>query len=198
MRSSLVLYWAEVGAYTVCLIMLFAKSTSLLRHFIVEDLEREGESESLYRYSSIVTIAASLLFVLIVFRLSERIDVQLFFDQEGGEWRFWLSLPLGGIVGFFWMHMILKRYASLQDDFIHRDAEIFGRNSLIFIVTTSFFSLLLASPALLSEPIDDLRHVALVAFLGMAFRYAWGQKSMISIWGHSESNVIDRIDSFFK
>ena len=195
MGNSFQLYVIEMALWVGCIGGLGVITYKILDQIIREDLAESNNIENYqHKYSSIMAIVSSAIFTILVYRISNNFFIEIIISKASNSILAYFSvLILGFIVGYFWMGFATKRYHELNDDTFLSDEEIaekkfHSKNIFVFMLSVSFFSILMASPSMIDEQIPIVRELFLIIFFGSTVR---------SLFGSTKGFLWARLKRFF-
>ncbi|KAA3618960.1 MAG: hypothetical protein DWQ05_06230 [Calditrichaeota bacterium] len=171
MQDSLYLAIVEYSLWTACIGFVGYANYKVLKRLIKEDFKRRVEEESIHRYSSIVAIIASAIASILIYRFSNNTIRQSLINTNESLLIYISAIVLSFAIGYFWMQLIIQSYQKLKKRRKEIPASQFAKNVMIMMMATSFFTLLLSSPAIIDQEIPAVREVYLTFFLGLSSRY---------------------------
>lgn len=182
MINSGYLKFVEYSLWVACISWVLISTYFVMKEMIKEDLKQSKNSDSIHRYSSILSMIFSAIVVIIVFRVSNYLLSDISFLNTNNIVSHATLFILIFAVGYSWMHLIVKKYNAFKR-LNNPNANELSKNVIVFMVSTSFFALLLICPSLIQNDIPVVRILFLAVFLGALFRhlYVFSNESTISL-----------------
>lgn len=160
------IYFSEIiiVVWISCNILAFAAAYKIIKNIIIEDLNNEEEENYVLKFSSVIALIGSLIFTIILFRISNKFSINVI-SNDIGTLQYLLYLFGSSVCGSIWMSFVINRYKQSCYNYDYTNARI-SRNISVFIIATSVLTLILATPDLIDTEISELREIYLAFYFG--------------------------------